>query len=410
MPSTASRSYLSALLHFARARRGGIQVLLGLAIIPLVAMIGLAVDTSRGYLVKARLSQAVDAAALAGGRAFREDYRDEDVNRYFAANFPNGYMNADLRPLAISADESLGTIEVTAEARLPTTFMRVLGVETMPVNARSLVNGMQGGLELALVLDNTGSMSGDKIRALKRAARTLIDILYGDRESVHNLWVSLVPFTGRVNFQPNRDWMRGKIKKWNGCGDPRSGANATNDATPAAERWREFRGRNGDRNYGCPRTAVLPLTAEKESIKTALNAMGTGGNTRTDIGMVWGWRVLSPRWRGLWGDAEMPLDYRTPLMTKAAIVMTDGMNTPWLTDDGLSLSQTNAQLEAVCEAMKQEGIVLYTITFQAPADLDPLFRRCASSPANHFKSPTNRDLEAAFRAIGAQLSNLRLAQ
>ncbi len=104
------------------------------------------------------------------------------------------------------------------------------------------------------------------------------------------------------------------------------------------------------------------------------------------------------------------MDYRTPLMTKAAIVMTDGMNTPWLTDDGLSLAQTNAQLEAVCESMKREGIVLYTITFQAPDDLDPLFRACASSPSNHFKSPTNRDLEAAFRTIGAQLSNLRLAQ
>ncbi|MBT6404824.1 MAG: Flp pilus assembly protein TadG, partial [Rhodospirillaceae bacterium] len=48
-----------------------------------------------------------------------------------------------------------------------------------------------------------------------------------------------------------------------------------------------------------------------------------------NLGLAWGWRVLSPAWQGLWGGAtpsELPLDYDTPLMDKVAIMLTDGVN------------------------------------------------------------------------------------
>ena len=90
--------------------------------------------------------------------------------------------------------------------------------------------------------------------------------------------------------------------------------------------------------------------------------------------------------------------------------MTDGENTPWLTGDDLDQDETNAQLSAECEAMKDEGIIIYTITFQAPESLDPIFSACATTPDYHFISPTNEDLKNTFKAIGAQLSNLRISE
>jgi hypothetical protein len=51
-----------------RQESGSIQVLYALALIPMIGALGLATDTARGYLVKARLSQSVDAAVLAGGK------------------------------------------------------------------------------------------------------------------------------------------------------------------------------------------------------------------------------------------------------------------------------------------------------------------------------------------------------
>ena len=105
--------------------------------------LGLATDTARGYLVKARLSQALDAAALAGGKVYFSTQRDADIKKYFAANFPSAsapvynapytatFMNAKVTLNApvnggVSGKENL---TLKAEATIPTTFMRVLGFD-----------------------------------------------------------------------------------------------------------------------------------------------------------------------------------------------------------------------------------------------------------------------------------------
>ncbi|MGF1610113.1 MAG: pilus assembly protein TadG-related protein [Kiloniellales bacterium] len=397
--------------RFCADRRAAVAVLLSVAIVPLMALLGVATDAGRAYMVQMRLSQAVDSAALAGGRAFSEAYQANDIDRYFVGNFPSGYLDATVQPLTISVNEVDGTVEVIASAEVPTTFLRVVNVDQITVKARAVVKRAVRGMELAMVLDVTGSMAGSKITSLRNAANSLVEILYGDRETVNDLWVAVVPFAARVNFQPHDDWMQSLPSPWNGCGNPRSGALATNDAPPSSGKWPQFDGRPGNIYYGCPSVSALPLTAEKSTITATIDALEAAGSTRTDIGMVWGWRVLSPQWRDLWGgDPTLPLDYDTPLMEKVAIIMTDGENTPQHTYDPLTVSQTNNQLAAECTAMKAQGITIYTITFQAPSSLDTLYRNCASDPTKFFKSPTNEDLEKTFKIIGAELSNLRLAE
>jgi hypothetical protein len=60
--------------------------------------------------------------------------------------------------------------------------------------------------------------------------------------------------------------------------------------------------------------------------------LGYGG-TLINQGLVWGWRSISPNWRGFWRrsngagiDATLPLDYTEPGSSKAVVVMTDGLN------------------------------------------------------------------------------------
>lgn len=62
--------------------------------------------------------------------------------------------------------------------------------------------------------------------------------------------------------------------------------------------------------------------------------------------------------------------------------------------------------------MKAEGIMLYTITFGPTPNsgTQTLFRTCATSPGHYFHSPNNSDLSSVFRAIGRQLSSLRVAR
>ncbi len=120
-------------------RRGAIAIFLAFAIIPMVGFVGIATDTARAYLVKSRLSSALDAAALAGGFVMFQTTRDADVQMFFNANFPPGYMGATVSGPQITVDEAAETMTLTAGATIHTSFMRVFGYETMSVTAMAEV-------------------------------------------------------------------------------------------------------------------------------------------------------------------------------------------------------------------------------------------------------------------------------
>lgn len=91
---------------FIRDRRATMNILLAAGIMPLVAAVGLAVDSSRGFLAKSRLSHALDVAVLAGARVYSSDYRDSDIQDFFTTNFPDGFMDAVVQPLSIVPDDT----------------------------------------------------------------------------------------------------------------------------------------------------------------------------------------------------------------------------------------------------------------------------------------------------------------
>lgn len=54
----------SALRGFVGGNRGGVLVWGGFMLVPLLGFMGLGVDGARGYMVKARLSQALDRKSV----------------------------------------------------------------------------------------------------------------------------------------------------------------------------------------------------------------------------------------------------------------------------------------------------------------------------------------------------------
>ena len=409
------------------------MTIFALALLPLIGAAGLAADGMLGMLARAELNRAVDAAALAGAKAVDSETRDVEVARLFAMNFPQGRLGVSVGPLGISANPRSGTVQVTATGTMPTRLMKLFDSAEIHLKATATAKrgGTRTGVELALVLDTTGSMGDSdntdprgakKITGLKKAANSLLDILYQGEETVENLWVSVVPFAGRVNVAQSgssrdRGWGDGfELKDWNGCFDVRSGSSAYTDENPSQHKFPEFVTRRGamiSADEACPPNRVLPLTAEKSRVKSKVDSLVPKGNTRTDIGLSWGWRSLSPQWRSLWGgEPSLPLNYRAENMTKAVVLITDGMNTPELTNDPESKSQTLANLNRQCEEMKGEGIVIYTILFQTQPSLNPTYRRCASSDESFIVAGSNEALETAFATIGMQLRNkyVRLTQ
>ena len=80
-------------------------------------------------------------------------------------------------------------------------------------------------------------------------------------------------------------------------------------------------------NLGCG-TPITPLTKSRATIEAGIAAMKPWrrGGTTGNLGLAWGWRTISPSWRGLWGDPDLPLDYGTDYIDKVVVLLTDGNN------------------------------------------------------------------------------------
>lgn len=202
---------LQRLGAFWRDQRGNVAMMFGLAAIPFFAFGGLAVDFSRALMVKNRLGDALDATALAiGGQlGLSESEVTASANAYFRANFPDSELGTvgDLR-----IDYQQAYVTISADATVDTLIMGLIGYHTMDVSAEVEVRREMKGLEVALVLDTTGSMSsGTKMPSLKAAANDLISILFGSQDYPDKLKVGIVPFAAAVKLDPATAVARGWI-------------------------------------------------------------------------------------------------------------------------------------------------------------------------------------------------------
>ena len=196
--------------HAARAEGGNLAMIFALSLVPLATAAGAAIDLNRAFIVQQRLERALDAAGLAVGASPRST--DEEMLAQAQAFFDANYDESELGvpgTLQLTAGQSRVTLSATAE--LPTTLMSIVGFDTLSVGSEIEVVRENKALEVAMVLDNTGSMNwSGKIGALRGAATDLVEILFGDQERPELLRMSLVPFVTAVNIRaPGFDmaWM-----------------------------------------------------------------------------------------------------------------------------------------------------------------------------------------------------------
>lgn len=450
---------LKLLFHnLIRSEEGSVLPLVGVAMFVLLGGTGLAVDVGRMELARSKLQSSLDSAGLAVGAAVNSVNINDEMKKYMEANFDGQEINAKIIRQTVELTPDNKLVRVNATAELPTTFMSLFGFDKVQIAASSEVTREMKGMELALVLDVTGSMAGQKLVDLKNASKDLINIVFGNQDTATNLWVGIVPFSQTVNIGTSRSsWLASNSfnwgpTSWGGCVDARySSARDITDDPPASEKlpayywadnndyndWIRSNGQyntplNSTRgpNKYCP-TAITTLTNQRQPLLTAVTALTAQGNTLINFGSVWGWRLLSPRWRGLWGGAmntnNLPLNYNTDLMMKSIVIMTDGDNTMDNTADGAygylrdnrlgTTSQSTAEsrldtkLSNVCTAMKSKGILVYTVLFNNNnSTTATLLRNCASNPDYFFNTSDGIDLQKAFRKIGDSLANLRVSR
>ena len=206
-------------------RRGNTMAISAIALIPLIAMIGSAVDVSRAYMAKSRLQSSCDSAALAARRVMKNDDLDNDVvstgKKYFRFNFPNRMFGTASFEPAVMKPET-GVVRVSAKTTIPNIFMQIFGFKTMPISVTCDASLNFVNTDVVLVLDVTGSMLDPidgqaKIDSLEEAVLALYDELEPVQRQLQSqglrLRYGIVPYSSTVNvgrllYDVNPDYLR----------------------------------------------------------------------------------------------------------------------------------------------------------------------------------------------------------
>lgn len=468
--------------QYAKARRGAVAVIFGLTIPVLIGGVGVSVDMAQAYLVKARLAAALDAAALAAAATGSDDEAEiqDRVDAFIDANYPEGKIGTTIDIDVDLVDDELA---VTASARLDTSFMRLFGYDEVTVEAQTVVQREVRGLEVVMVLDNTGSMNTDNnIETLRTATENFIEILFESVSDPEYVRIGLVPYASSVNVGPYglgldldeeeysdgntfvdppvsdvyADYYNGmnpytgnnygideddleyntSLKgQWHGCVLAEDYPLDTEDHEGPWEMYRHdynghdyylnedyYDGTLGDGynayygpNLYCPQQPIVPLTSDEHVLLDSADNMAASGATLGNLGMVWGWRVLSPEEPFIEGS-----EYSSQSWSKVAVIMTDGVNTMSnvysaygrSNEHSIDADDLDDRLSETCEAMKSVGILIYAVTFDDGVDGDTkdIYRNCASSVSNYHDAPTQEDLTDVFEEIARELSNLHIKQ
>jgi hypothetical protein len=260
-------------------------------------------------------------------------------------------------------------------------------------------------VEVSMMLDVSGSMAGSKIEDLKAAASDLIEILL-PTDIPHSNRVAIAPFSTAVNAGDlaasisNGVDSRGRSMsgRYTTCVTERPGGQAFTDASPSTAKLNR-------RSASCPVAEVQPLTNDLDVLGDAVESLAASGMTAGHLGIAWASYLLSPNWGSVFsGDA--PVDYDNTDFRKVAILMTDGMfNNYYENANGTSVTQARA----LCDSMKANGITVYTVGFQVPADVVPTLQYCATTPSHYYPAEDGAALRDTFKAIAKRLNGLRLS-
>jgi Flp pilus assembly protein TadG len=188
--------------RFQRDQRGAALLLATVFMLTLLSVVAVAIDFGQAMVLKQKLHNAADAAALAVGS--RIDLTQAEANTlaqsFVKANYPDLALGTLTR---FSVTPTADGYSVRVSASLPTTFLRVLGQQSLEITVGSEVTRDLRKLEVVLALDNTGSMAtNDRIGKLKRAATSLVEILFDEADVSPHVKIGLVPFSGAVNLGP----------------------------------------------------------------------------------------------------------------------------------------------------------------------------------------------------------------
>jgi Flp pilus assembly protein TadG len=372
-----------------------------LAVTAMVMFVGVAMDYSRASRAHTKLQNSLDAVVLGIAREAQEGTSAETLKEMATARMATMLPNYDFE--VTSVDPSSATLTIQARGSVAAGLTSVAGYETLEQSVTSEATWGTGKLEVAMVLDSTGSMSQyNRMVELKKAAKAMLDEL--ELSEAGLVKIAIVPFDVNVRLPTSyktatwfkSDWWISWF--WNGCLADRDQPNDVSDAPVTSSASTKYPGALcGSNNL----KTIQPLTDDFTALRDKVDALSPAGNTNITIGLAWGLTILSSQTPFTEGVAPGTKD-----VTKAIVLMTDGDNTAnrW-TSDAASI---DARTQLACQSAKDAKIVVYTIRLMEGNGA--LLSACATSTEHYYNVENVDDLVPAFQAIGERLSQLRISE
>ena len=437
----------------ARCDRGNVAIIFALALIPLIGLTGAAIDYSRAATARTAMQTALDAAALILSKK-AQLLPDADLDKEALAVFKANFHYPDVKNPTVNATFSTTpsgafSLKMNARGSVDTTLA---GIWQPSINIGTDTEVVWGivKIELALALDNTGSMaSNGKMTELKKAAKQLLEKLKPLAKKDGDVKVSIIPFATDVNVGTNNvnaNWIRwdeweandinhtcmksgNEVKTskgnritnendckdrdkdatwqlnakstWNGCVADRDQSNDTNNAVPNSKATR-YVAHQADK---CPVATMMPLNYDWNALTKKIDAMQPDGNTNVTIGLQVAYQTLSPV--APFNASSAPSDE----LAKVIVLLTDGDNTQnrWYSNN--NNSRIDKRTELACSNVKADtklNIEIYTI--RVIDGNSGLLQKCATDTTKYSDVQDPKNLEQVFAKIAQDLSKLRLAK
>jgi Flp pilus assembly protein TadG len=446
--------------RFSADASGSVAIMFAMTLVALCLFIGAAVDIGRWIQARQQTIVAMDAAVLAGGRILQID--DTNVSaarvaalRYYEENTKSRTPVID-DTISFDAVDNKTAFAATGNAYIETAFLNLAHIPKLPLLNTSEASYSKavlraGGksndaVEIAMMLDVTGSMAGSKITDLKKAAADLVNIVISDSTNANPVRVAVVPFAEGVRLPSSanskaRGTPKTKVEysysSWGNnnkaiyypteCVVERAGTNKYTDVAPGSGKYVmtlfNNDGNNGNSGKcGLPAAdEMVPLTNSKTTLVNKINGLVLSGFTAGQIGTAWAWYTLSPNWNTLWNASSAASAYGSGTR-KIAILMTDGEYNLQYDANGVSTNEAGAgaaansdsttQARSLCTAMKAKGITVYTVGFALGkgSSASETLNKCATDPSMAYTPDTGGELQQAFRDIALKINQLYLTQ
>lgn len=201
---------------YASDTRGNTAIVFALCLVALLSAVAGAVDFSQLLWQKRQAQDALDEAALAVAISSTNDTDTQKAiaQTVFKQNVDAKKVNATIATMKF--DSTARTFAMTANGTYQPYLLQLAGIATMPYTvSSSTIKAADGTLEVALVLDNTYSMSEvldgsqTKIQVLKTAANALVSSVMTPANKNY-VKLAIVPYADYVNVgtgNRNQGWM-----------------------------------------------------------------------------------------------------------------------------------------------------------------------------------------------------------